>query len=39
MYPNDSEPTSEMIHDYGLYLIDEQLIESGKRLSDYEDMP
>ena len=39
VYPNDPEPTPELIYDYNLYLIDDQLMESEKRLSDYEDMP
>src|SRR5216684_6834626 len=35
----DPEPTEEKIHDYGLYLIDQLLSQSGKRLQDWDSMP
>src|SRR5258707_10312514 len=35
----DPEPTEEEIHDYGLYLIDQLLSQSGKRLQDWDSMP
>ena len=31
LYPNDPNPSSELIHDYGLYLLDQQLMKSGKK--------
>ena len=33
------EPTEEQIQDYGLYLIDQLLGKSGKRLQDWDSMP
>jgi len=39
MYPNDPPPSPELIYDYGLYLIDQQLMKAGKRLTDYDPMP
>ena len=30
----DEEPSEKEIYDYGLYLIDQLLIQSGKRLAD-----
>jgi hypothetical protein len=39
LYPNDPEPTPELIWDYGLYLLDLQLMKAGKRLSTIKDMP
>ena len=38
-YPNDPQPSPELIYDYGLFLIDQQLMKSEKRLSEYEGMP
>jgi len=35
----DMEPTEEEIQDYGLYLIDQLLSKSGKRLQDWDSMP
>src|SRR5260370_42246402 len=34
----DPKPTEEEIHDYGLYLIDQLLSQSGKRLQDWDSM-
>ena len=39
LYPNDPEPTPELIWDYGLHLLDLQLMKAGKRLSSIRDMP
>ena len=39
MYPNDPPPSPELIQDYGLYLIDLQLMKSGKRLAELDPMP
>ena len=39
IYPNDPDPTPELIYDYGLYLIDQQLMKGGKRLSEIAEMP
>ncbi|MDQ1532071.1 MAG: hypothetical protein QOE37_2176 [Microbacteriaceae bacterium] len=39
LYPNDPEPTPELIWDYGLYLLDLQLMKAGKRLDKIKDMP
>jgi len=39
IYPNDPDPTPELIYDYGLYLIDRQLMKGGKRLSEIAEMP
>ena len=33
------QPTEDLIYDYGLYLIEEALQESGKSLKDYAPMP
>ena len=33
------EPTEEQTQDYGLYLIDQLLGQSGKRLQDWDSMP
>ena len=33
------EPTEEEIQDYGLYLIDQLLNKSGRRLQDWDSMP
>src|SRR5580698_4490331 len=38
-YNGDMEPTEEQIQDYGLYLIDQLLSKSGKRLADWDSMP
>ena len=35
----DMEPTEKEIQDYGLYLIDQLLSKSGKRLQDWDSMP
>jgi hypothetical protein len=35
----DMEPTEEQIQDYGLYLIDQLLGKSGRRLQDWDSMP
>ena len=35
----DTEPSEEEIQDYGLYLIDQILAQSGKRLQDWDCMP
>ena len=35
----DQTFTQEQIYDYGLYLIDRILLESGKQLKDYPSMP
>src|SRR6266849_3565609 len=35
----EAEPTDEQIQDYGLYLIDQLLAQSGKRLHDWDSMP
>jgi hypothetical protein len=39
MYPNDPDPAPELIYDYGLYLLDQQLMKSGKTLSEIAQMP
>jgi hypothetical protein len=39
LYPNDPPPSPELIYDYGLYLIDDKLMRSGKRLSNCPPMP
>ena len=39
MYPNNPDPTPELIHDYGLYLLDQQLMQGGKTLSEIPQMP
>ena len=39
LYPNDHNLSLELIDDYGLYLLDQQFMESGKRLSEVEGMP
>jgi len=39
IYPNDPDPSPELIHDYGLYLIDQLLMKAGKRLSSIGEMP
>jgi hypothetical protein len=39
MYPNDPDPPSELIHDYGLYLLDQQLMKGGKTLSAIPQVP
>ena len=31
LYPNDPNPSSELIHDYDLYLLHQQLMKSGKK--------
>ncbi|XP_026402586.1 uncharacterized protein LOC113298127 [Papaver somniferum] len=36
---NIRNPTDEQVLDYGLYLLDNQLLEYGKSLEDFEDMP
>jgi hypothetical protein len=33
------EPTDEQIFDYGLFLLDRLLLQSGKRLSQFDPMP
>ena len=30
LLPNDPKPSPELIHDYGLYLLDQQLMENGR---------
>ena len=35
----DEEPSEEEIQDYSLYLIDQLLIQCGKRLADWDSMP
>jgi hypothetical protein len=35
----DTEPSEKEIQDYGLYLIDQILAQSGKRLQDWDCMP
>jgi PIF1-like helicase len=35
----DTEPSEEEIQDYGLYLIDQILAQSGKMLQDWDCMP
>ena len=35
----DMDPSEAQIQDYGLYLIDQLLSHSGKRLADWPDMP
>jgi hypothetical protein len=37
--PHISEPTSEDIYDYGLYLLEKILFKSGKSLADFPSMP
>jgi hypothetical protein len=39
MHSNDPQHSQELIYDYGLYLLDQQLIKHGKRLADYDHMP
>jgi len=39
MYPNDPEPSPELTYDYGLYLLDQQLMQGGKTLSEIAQMP
>jgi hypothetical protein len=39
VFQNNVEPTEEQIQDYGLYLIDQLLSKSGKRLHDWDSMP
>jgi hypothetical protein len=39
LYPSDPPPSPELIYDYGLFLVDQQLMRSGKRLSDHPPMP
>ena len=39
MYPNDPDPSPELIHDYGLYLLNQQLMHGGKSLSEIPQMP
>jgi len=38
-YNRDEEPSEEEIQDYGLYLIDQLLMQSGKRLQDWDSLP
>lgn len=35
----DMDPSDAQIQDYGLYLIDQLLAHSGKRLANWPDMP
>jgi hypothetical protein len=35
----DDEPSEDEIQDYGLYLIDQLLSQSGKRLQDWDSLP
>ena len=39
VFQNNVEPTEDQIQDYGLYLIDQLLSKSGKRLHDWDSMP
>ena len=39
LYPNDPQPTPELIWDYGLYLLDLQLMKSDRTLARIEGMP
>src|ERR1700728_2506461 len=39
MYPNDPDPAPELIYDYGIYLLDQQLMKGGKTLSEIAQMP
>jgi hypothetical protein len=39
MYPNNPDPPPELIYDYGLYLLDQQLMKGGKTLSEIAQMP
>jgi len=39
MYPSDPDPLPELIYDYGLYLLDQQLMKGGKTLSEIPQMP
>jgi hypothetical protein len=39
MYPNDPDPAPELIYDYGLYLLYQQLMKGGKTLSEIAQVP
>src|SRR6202167_3833817 len=39
MYPNDPDPDPQLIHDYGLYLLNQHLMKGGKRLAEIAQMP